>query len=51
MRERQGGASSIRLGHGLYYMLKVFLAVALDLLKETKGRKGDPTTFPRRALD
>jgi hypothetical protein len=51
MRERQGGASSIRLGHGLYYMIKVFMAVALDLLKETKGRKGDPTTFPRRALD
>ncbi len=51
MRERQGGASSIRLGHGLYYMIKVFMAVALGLLKETKGLKGDPTTFPRRALD
>lgn len=51
MRERQGGTSSIRLGHGLYYMIKVFMAVALDMLKENKGRKGDPTVFPRRTLD
>ena len=51
MRQRQGGESSIRLVHGAYYMIKVFLAIFVELMKEAKGRKGDPASFARRAMD
>jgi hypothetical protein len=51
MRQRQGGTSSIKLFDGLYYMVKVFLAVFIELLKKAKGRKGDPASFANRALD
>jgi glycosyltransferase involved in cell wall biosynthesis len=51
MRQRQGGESSIRLFHGVYYMIKVLLALFVELLKKAKGRKGDPNSFARRAMD
>ena len=51
MRQREGGESSIRLTHGAYYMVKVMLAVIVELLKRPKGRKGDPKSFARRAMD
>ncbi len=51
MRQRSGGASSIRLFHGVYYMIKVLLAVGVELLKPPKGRKGVPCSFARRAMD
>ncbi|NIA21740.1 MAG: glycosyltransferase [Anaerolineaceae bacterium] len=51
MRQRQGGETSIRLFHGLYYMVKVMLSLSIELLKRAKGRKGDPTSLARRAMD
>jgi len=51
MRQRQGGESSIRLFHGVYYMIKVLLSLLIELLKKAKGRKGDPTSLARRAMD
>ena len=51
MRQRQGGETSIRLFHGLYYMTKVMLSLSIELLKKAKGRKGDPTSLARRAMD
>ena len=51
MRQRQGGETSIGLFHGLYYMVKVMLSLSIELLKKAKGRKGDPTSLARRAMD
>ncbi|MBN2583650.1 MAG: glycosyltransferase family 2 protein [Planctomycetes bacterium] len=51
MRQRQGGESSIRLFHGVYYMIKVLLSLLIELLKKAKGRKGDPTSLARRSMD
>ncbi len=33
MRERQGGASSIHIGHSIYYMVKVSLAVIAECIR------------------
>ncbi len=38
MRKRVGGVSSIRYLKTLYYMIKVTLAILLDMLKERKGK-------------
>lgn len=51
MRQRQAGTSSIRLAHGVYYMIKVALAVFVELLKRPKGRKGDRAALARRHMD
>lgn len=51
MRQRLGGKSSIRLRHGAYYMIKVTLAVAIELLKRPKARKGNRKSFTDLAMD
>ncbi|RPI38381.1 MAG: glycosyltransferase family 2 protein [Nitrospiraceae bacterium] len=38
MRERQAGSSSITAFKSLYYMLKVLLAIFIDMLKRVPGR-------------
>lgn len=38
MRQRQAGRSSITLLKGIYYMLKVTLAIFIDLMKKVPGR-------------
>jgi hypothetical protein len=40
MRERQGGASTITLLRGIYYVVKVVLTILIDMLK--------PVHQPRR---
>ncbi|WP_026510182.1 glycosyltransferase family 2 protein [Butyrivibrio sp. LC3010] len=39
MKERQGGQSSIRLKKSVYYMIKVSLAIVLELLRKHKSFK------------
>lgn len=41
MRERQGGASSIRLKQAVYYMVKVTLAIFIDRLRSWNRRDGE----------
>jgi glycosyltransferase involved in cell wall biosynthesis len=38
MRERQSGSSSITTARSVYYMLKVLLAILIDMLKRVPGR-------------
>jgi hypothetical protein len=38
MRERQMGSSSITLFRGFYYMVKVLLAIMIDMLRKTPRR-------------
>ncbi len=40
MQERQGGNSSIRLFHAVYYMVKVILAMIVDIFKPLSQHKG-----------
>lgn len=40
MQERQGGYSSIRLFHAIYYMVKVILAMIIDIFKPLSRHKG-----------
>jgi len=37
MRERQGGASSINGWRGYYYMIKVILALSIEMLRKRNG--------------
>ena len=37
MRERQGGASSIRGWREIYYMIKVILALSVEMLRKRNG--------------
>ncbi|MFU8857396.1 MAG: glycosyltransferase family 2 protein [Deferrisomatales bacterium] len=39
MRERQGGASTITTLRGVYYMVKVVLAICVDMMKPARGGK------------
>ena len=40
MQERQGGYSSIHLFHAIYYMIKVILAMVMDIFKPLSRNKG-----------
>lgn len=39
MNERQGGTSSISFGKSIYYMIKVSMAICIDTLKVSEGRR------------
>lgn len=42
MLPRQGGVTSIRPPHAAYYMIKVGLAILVDLFRRPKGTRGEP---------